>query len=104
MYMQDVNSHFELLLDVHCATGESPVWLAEEQRLLFIDTPGRRIYRFDPNSRALAVLDVDEDIGCVAPASDGCFVAGMRSGIWLLDASGTKRRQLAANPENTSTS
>lgn len=80
------------------------MWLPEEQQLLFIDTPGRRIYRFDPNSRALAILDVDEDIGCVAPASGGGFVAGMRSGIWLLDEAGIKRRQLAANPENTATS
>lgn len=102
--MQEVDGDFQLLLDIHCSTGESPVWLSRWQHLIFVDTPGRRIYRFDPSSRALSTLEVDEDIGCVAPAKAGGFVAGMRSGIWLLDDTGAKRRQLAANPEDTAES
>ena len=43
-----------------------------------------------------------EDIGCVAPARGGGYVAGLRSGLWLLDPAGAKVRQLAANPENAS--
>lgn len=99
-----MDDHFELALDVHCSTGESPVWLPWEQRLIFVDIPGRRIYGFDPRSRAFSTLDVDEDIGCVAPARGGGFVAGMRSGVWLLDGSGAKRRLLASNPEDIATS
>jgi sugar lactone lactonase YvrE len=47
---------------------------------------------------------VDEDIGCVAVARDGGYVAGLRTGIWLLSEAGAKRRKLADNPENHATS
>jgi sugar lactone lactonase YvrE len=95
---------FQLALDVHCQTGESPVWLPDSQRLLFVDIPGRRIYRFDPVSGTVETVAVEEDIGCIAPSRGGGFVAGLRSGVWLLEESGARVRQLAANPEDTRTS
>jgi sugar lactone lactonase YvrE len=94
----------DLLLDVQCSTGESPVWVADQGLLIFVDIPGRRLYRFNPESKQLDVLSVAEDIGCVAVSRDGGYVAGLRTGIWLLDNSGAKRRMLAENPENHATS
>jgi sugar lactone lactonase YvrE len=94
---------FELVADVHCSTGESPVWLAHTGQLAFVDIPGRRLYRFEPQSEALQSEALDEDIGCIGPAKGGGFVAGLRSGVWLLNDSGAKVRQLAANAENPST-
>jgi sugar lactone lactonase YvrE len=94
---------FELIVDAHCALGESPVWLTEQRRLAFCDITGRRLYRFDPVTAVLQVEAVEEDIGCFAPAKGGGFVAGLRSGVWLLDESGVKRRELAANPEDSAT-
>jgi sugar lactone lactonase YvrE len=94
----------ELLLDVKCSTGESPVWVPDPGLLLFVDIPGRRLYRFHPKSNQLDVLSVDEDIGCVAVSREGGYVAGLRTGIWLLDTYGSKRRMLAENPENHATS
>jgi sugar lactone lactonase YvrE len=94
----------DLLLDVQCSTGESPVWVPDRDLLIFVDIPGQRLYRFQPKSKQLDVLSVDEDIGCVAVARDGGYVAGLRTGIWLLDDSGSKRRMLAENPENHATS
>ena len=73
--------------------GESPVWLAGEQRLAFIDIKARRLHRFDPATGARQVDTVDEDIGCIAPAVGGGFIAGLRSGIWMLDEGGGKRRK-----------
>jgi sugar lactone lactonase YvrE len=49
-------------------------------------------------------MRIDEDIGCVAPARGGGFVAGLRSGLWLLNELGAKSRLLAANPENVAVS
>jgi sugar lactone lactonase YvrE len=98
-----VGARFELIADVHCETGESPVWLAQAKRLAFVDIPGHRLYRLDPESKALQVDAVDEDIGCIGPAKEGGFVAGLRSGIWLLDDSAVKIRQLAPNAENAAT-
>jgi sugar lactone lactonase YvrE len=98
-----VSAEFMLVLAAQCALGESPVWWAETGLLVFIDITGRRLHRFDPLTERHEVDDVEEDIGCVAPAKGGGYVAGLRSGLWLLDASGRKLRQLAANPQNAAT-
>jgi sugar lactone lactonase YvrE len=98
-----VSAAFELALDVPCQLGESPVWLSASGVLVFVDITGRHLYRFNPRTLALDGVAVDEDIGCVAPAKDGGYIAGLRSGVWLLDESGAKRRRLAGNPENPAT-
>ena len=98
-----MTTEFSLVLDSQCALGESPVWWAEARVLVFIDITGRRLHRFDPQSGHHEVDEVAEDIGCVAPARGGGYVAGMRSGVWLLDASAEKRTKLADNAENPAT-
>ncbi len=95
---------FERVLDAGCALGESPVWLAGEQRLAFVDITGRRLHWFHPASGAHQSAAIDEDIGCIAPVLGGGFIAGLRSGLWLLDMAGAKQRLLAANPEDAATS
>jgi sugar lactone lactonase YvrE len=94
----------ELILDAGCQLGESPVWCAQRQLLLFVDISGRRLLKFDPASRALESCAIEEDIGCVAPSKGGGFVAGLRSGVWLLNEKGEKQRMLAANPEDSQVS
>lgn len=96
-------SRFELACAASCRIGEGPVWLPAEERLLFIDVTGRRLHHFDPRAGTLSKLAVEEDIGFVAPASGGGYVAGLRTGIWLLDEHGRKRRRVAANPVDPST-
>jgi sugar lactone lactonase YvrE len=98
-----MTAQFSLVLDSQCALGESPVWWAEAGVLVFIDITGRRLHRFDPQSKRHEVDAVAEDIGCVAPARGGGYVAGMRSGVWLLGANGEQRRKLADNAENPAT-
>ncbi len=98
-----MSAEFSLVLDAQCELGESPVWWAEGAVLVFVDITGRRLHRFEPRSRRHEVDAVDEDIGCVAPAKGGGYVAALRSGVWLLDSAGRKLRQLAANPENAAT-
>jgi sugar lactone lactonase YvrE len=98
-----MSAEFTLVLDAQCALGESPVWWTDAGLLIFVDITGRRLHRFDPNSGRHEVDAVEEDIGCVAPAKGGGYVAGLRSGIWLLDAGGAKVSRLAANAENDAT-
>src|SRR5579863_3048064 len=98
-----MSAAFSLVLDAQCALGESPVWWAAARKLVFVDITGRRLHRFDPVTRQHEVDPVAEDIGCVAPAKGGGYVAGLRSGMWLLDAAGAKVRELAANPESNAT-
>jgi sugar lactone lactonase YvrE len=94
----------ELILDAHCQLAESPVWLEQSKRLLFVDITGRRMFKFDPNSQGLETCVIEEDVGCVAPEMNGGFVAGLRSGLWMLDEQGRKQRLLAANPEDSKVS
>ena len=95
-----MSKSLELVLKADCELAESPVWLAEQKLLAFVDITGQRIHRFDPVSGAHKIDVVDEDIGCLAPAKGGGFVAGLRSGLWLLDDAGKKVREIAGNPEN----
>ena len=94
-----MNPSLEPVLKADCELGESPVWLADQKVLAFVDITGRRIHRYDPVTGAHRIDSVDEDIGCLAPARGGGFIAGLRSGLWLLDDAGRKVRELAANPE-----
>ena len=93
-----------MILDAGCQLGESPVWCPQRELLLFVDISGRRLLKFNPASGALESSAIEEDIGCVAPSKGGGFVAGLRSGIWLLNEKGEKQRMLAANPEDSQVS
>ncbi|MEI9985165.1 MAG: SMP-30/gluconolactonase/LRE family protein [Aliidongia sp.] len=94
---------FELALDAGLRLGESPVWLAAEQRLVFVDIHGQALHWFDPATDKHVIRQLDEEIGCVAPATEGRYIAGLRSGLWLLDQDGGKIRLLSANPEPNAT-
>ena len=95
---------FRPVLDAGTTLGESPVWSDRWRALFFVDIVGRRLHRYEPVTCAHEFFSLDEDIGCVAPAFDGGFVAGMRSGIWRLNQVGRKFRKIASNPEDTRTS
>lgn len=99
-----MSGRFELAVDASCQLGESPVWCPQRQTLLFVDVTGRRLLEFKPASGVLDCRALDEDIGCVAPAKDGGFIAGLRSGIWLLNGQREKRHMLAGNPEDCAVS
>lgn len=95
---------FALAVDIRCALGECPVWSAEEQALWFVDIDGRRLHRHDPATGATLAHDLPEEIGCVAPSKGGGFVAGLRSGLWRLDAEARPAEMLAPNPEDQAAS
>lgn len=96
-------SRFELIHPAACRLGECPVWLADVGQLLFVDVTGRRLHRFAPASGTLTTVATEEDIGFVAPARSGGLIAGLRSGVWLLEDDGRKRRLLARNPGDART-
>ncbi|WP_447776496.1 SMP-30/gluconolactonase/LRE family protein [Variovorax boronicumulans] len=87
----------ELVLDARNGTGESPVWLAAEQALYWVDIPARTLNRWHA-SEGHAKWQADEMIACIAPRAGqpGEWIAGMESGLFSLRprADGT----LAATP------
>jgi sugar lactone lactonase YvrE len=91
-------------LDVRAELGECPIWDADEQALFFVDIKGRALHRFHPATGEHAVMMMPEEIGCIGLRKGGGFVAGFRSGLWLLDPQGRRESKLADNPEDLRTS
>jgi sugar lactone lactonase YvrE len=64
------------------ALGESPFWHPAENRLYWVDIPGKRVRRFDPATGAREHWALPQEAGCIAPAARGGLVLGMRDGIY----------------------
>ncbi|MCO5732542.1 SMP-30/gluconolactonase/LRE family protein [Rhizobium sp. SSA_523] len=102
--MANVESPFVPVLYMRCDLGECPLWSVDEQVLFFVDIKKSRIHRFDPADGALQTLNLPEEVGCIGLAEGGGFIAGLRSGLWLLSPQGERLRKLADNPEDQSIS
>lgn len=89
---------FETAFAAQAQLGESPLWCGRTQRLWWVDILAPAIHCLDPATGRNTTLPVDEEIGCIGLRASGGFIAGMRSGIWLLDSAGHKER-LVANPQ-----
>ena len=86
--------------------GESPFWHPHEQRLYWVDIPGRRLRRMSVSSnlsQAQVVEDwpLQEEPGCFAPAKQGGWVMALRSGVYRADSWGGPLSLLAAAPYDT---
>jgi sugar lactone lactonase YvrE len=95
-----VQHAFAPVLDFSAALGECPLWSVAEQALYFVDIKRCRIHRFDPATAALGTMELPEEVGCIGLAEGGGFIAGLRSGLWRIDADGKLLRKLADNPED----
>jgi len=95
-----VEEAFVPVLDLSAALGECPLWSVTEQALYFVDIKRCRIHRYDPATGALATMELPEEVGCIGLVEGGGFIAGLRSGLWLIDADGKVLRKLADNPED----
>ncbi len=94
----------QLLLDARALLGESPFWHAAEARLYWVDIEGRKIHRTDPATGADKVMEVAEQVGCIAPRAGGGLVAALENGCALIDGWGAAPRAfgpavLADKPE-----
>lgn len=86
--------------------GESPFWHPQEQRLYWVDIPGKRLRRMAVSSDLLqthAVEDwlLQEEPGCFAPAQTGGWVMALRSGVYRAQQWGGELTLLAAAPYDT---
>jgi sugar lactone lactonase YvrE len=74
----------ELIFDARNSTGESPVWVAAEEALYWVDIQGRTLNRWQAATRKVTHWAAPEMIGCIAQHSDGGWIAGMESGVFHL--------------------
>ena len=91
------------------ALGESPFWHPQEQRLYWVDIPGRRIARVQLDGLqtrgAVEYWAMGEEPGCIAPVQGddpgGGLVVALRDGIYLARQWGGDLQPLAAAPYDT---
>ena len=76
-------SEAELIADLRCATGESPVWVAAEQALYWVDIPNRELLRWSAADGQVSRWQGEQMLACIARHGD-CWVAGMESGFFAL--------------------
>ena len=74
---------FQAVTSAPSELGESPFWHPVEQRLYWVDIPGRKIMRapVDGNSTAQS-WPMPSEPGCIAPAAKGGLVIALRDGIY----------------------
>ncbi|WP_447750158.1 SMP-30/gluconolactonase/LRE family protein [Sphingopyxis fribergensis] len=94
----------QLLLNAGALLGESPFWHAAEARLYWVDIEGRKIHRTDVATGTDEVMDLAEQVGCIAPRAGGGLVAALENGCALIDSWGALPRPfgpavLADKPE-----
>lgn len=97
-------SKLECVLPAAAALGECPRWDERRGKLWWVDIQAPALHGFDPKTGEDVKIDMPENIGCFSLTENGGFIAGMRTGIFLLDEHGKVVRKLCDNPENPATS
>jgi L-arabinonolactonase len=75
--------------------GESPIWDVDEQRIYWVDTPGKKIFRVAPDGRDLEVWDAPMEVGSICLRKGGGAVVALEKGVYLLDFSTGRFEKLA---------
>jgi sugar lactone lactonase YvrE len=86
--------------------SESPFWHPQENRLYWVDIPGRRLARLSIQGQMQAQGPVEywpvpEEPGCIAPVQGGGLIIALRDGIYLGKTWGGPLQLLAAAPYDT---
>jgi sugar lactone lactonase YvrE len=76
----------ELVFDARNTIGESPVWLAAEQALYWVDIPACRLHRWDSATGQVSQWTAAEMIGCIAAHAGGGWICAMERGVFHLQA------------------
>ncbi|WP_405123382.1 SMP-30/gluconolactonase/LRE family protein [Pseudomonas sp. M20] len=74
----------ELIVDARNAVGESPVWVAEENALYWVDIPNGGLQRWSADTGHVHAWKTPEMLACIARHHRGGWVAGMESGFFHL--------------------
>lgn len=86
--------------------SESPFWHPQEQRLYWVDIPGKRLARLQTDDQGCPQGEVEywsmtQEPGCMAPAQGGGLVVALRDGVYRARQWGDGLQLLAAAPYDT---
>ncbi|HYW22828.1 MAG TPA: SMP-30/gluconolactonase/LRE family protein [Terriglobales bacterium] len=74
-----------LLLDARVELAEGPCWLADRERLLWVNITAGHVHVLDPTTGEDRLLEVGQPVGAAVPADDGRVALAVRDGYALLD-------------------
>lgn len=83
--MRDLAFAFTAFSRTPCRLGESPVWDAERQRLLWADLRHGHIYAKSEGDAAETCWTLPAPMGSFGLADDGRLVVALATGVWLFD-------------------
>lgn len=77
----------ECILQIPAKLGENALWIAQEQRLYWLDLNGPAVHVFNPDKREnhTLALSLPKRIGCLVQRSEGGFLLATGGGIYALD-------------------
>lgn len=78
--------------------GESPLWLPDEQSLVWVDIPGRQLNEWRPADGRHRHWPLPTEAGCCVPQPGGALLLPMRDGLWRFDRASGQRERLAPPP------
>ncbi|MHC8314116.1 SMP-30/gluconolactonase/LRE family protein [Pseudomonas sp. LB3P31] len=92
----------ELIVDARNAVGESPVWVARENALYWVDIPSGGLQRWSADSGHVHAWKTPQMLACIARQADGSWVAGMEDGFYQLrpHSDGSLDSELLAHVEH----
>lgn len=87
----------ECLWETNAMLGESPVWVAKENALYWLDIKGQRVFRWDALRRN--VWHLDERPTSIGPCTSGKLFGTFADGFGYYDLE-NQTRELVAEPEH----
>lgn len=78
-----------------CLLGESPIWDAINERILWLDILKREIHQFSPSMQERKTVQLNKIPGCIALNSRGEMLAAVEDGFASVDVATGKLKMLA---------
>ena len=94
---------WQTLGSAHYELGESPFWQPQEQRLYWVDIPGKKILRAALASGVVEAWDMPSEPGCIAPATSGGLAIALRHGVFRARRWGGVLEPITTLPYDTAT-
>ena len=84
----------ECIWDGKAELGESPVWVAGDERLYWVDIQKAQLFEYRPGSGEVRSRRYSSRLTSIAPRASGQFVGTFADGFVLLDLPGDKAQRL----------
>ena len=78
-------SEIVCVVDCQNSLGEGPVWLADEQKLYWVDIEKAEMWRYDPETGDIKVWNTPERVGCLAFRQQGGLLVAFESRLSFWD-------------------